>query len=165
MAADPLSATFAALADPTRRAILARLSLGESSVTELAEPFQMSLPAVTKHLKVLEKAGLITRGRAAQWRPCKLKAQPLQEAVGWLEQYRQFWEQRLDRLEAYLQQLQELPSPQPPGSPGPVNPAGSDTGMKPSADSLAGDASSTGKKKPSKPRHPSAKRTPKNGAH
>lgn len=165
MSSDPLSATFAALADPTRRAILARLSLGESSVTELAEPFQMSLPAVTKHLKVLEKAGLITRGRAAQWRPCKLKAQPLQEAVGWLEQYRQFWEQRLDRLEAYLQQLQELPSPPPPGSPDPVNPAGNDTGMKPSADSLAGDASSTGKKKQSKPRHPSAKRTPKNGAH
>lgn len=167
MAADPLSATFAALADPTRRAILARLSLGESSVTELAEPFQMSLPAVTKHLKVLEKAGLITRGRAAQWRPCKLKAQPLQEAVGWLEQYRQFWEQRLDRLEAYLQQLQEAPSHSPQDRPVPdaTGPAGSDTGMKPSADSLAGDASSTGKKKQSKPRHPSAKRTPKNGAH
>ncbi|NQD36802.1 helix-turn-helix transcriptional regulator [Permianibacter sp. IMCC34836] len=106
MAVDPLSATFAALADPTRRAILARLASGESSVTELAEPFDMTMPAVTKHLKVLEKAGLITRGKAKQWRPCKLKAQPLKEVAGWVEQYRQFWEQRLDRLEEYLRVLQ-----------------------------------------------------------
>ena len=106
MAADHLSATFAALADPTRRAILARLSLGEISVTELAEPFEMSLPAVTKHLKVLEKAGLISRGRHAQWRPCRLKAAPLQEVSSWVEQYRRHWEARLDRLGEYLQELQ-----------------------------------------------------------
>ena len=106
MATDHLSHTFAALADPTRRAILARLVSGEISVTELAEPFAMSLPAVTKHLKVLERAGLITRGREAQWRPCKLEAKPLQEASQWIEDYRQFWEQRLDRLERYLRQLQ-----------------------------------------------------------
>lgn len=115
MAADRLSATFAALSDPTRRAILARLALGETSVTELAEPFEMSLPAVTKHLKVLEKAGLIIRGREAQWRPCRLEAKPLQEAVGWIEQYRKFWEERLDRLEDYLRELQAredaLPAP------------------------------------------------------
>jgi len=104
--ADHLSATFAALADPTRRAILARLSLGEISVTELAEPFEMSLPAVTKHLKVLEKAGLITRGRHAQWRPCRLKAAPLQEVSDWVEQYRRHWEERLDRLGEYLKELQ-----------------------------------------------------------
>jgi DNA-binding transcriptional ArsR family regulator len=102
MHADQLSATFAALADPTRRAILARLADGETSVTELAEPFDMSLPAVTKHLKVLEKAGLISRGRQAQWRPCKLEAQPLREATDWIAQYRQFWEGSLDRLEIYL---------------------------------------------------------------
>ena len=106
MAADHLSATFAALADPTRRAILARLSLGEISVTELAEPFEMSLPAVTKHLKVLEKAGLITRGRHAQWRPCRLKATPLREVSDWVEQYRRHWEERLDRLGEYLKELQ-----------------------------------------------------------
>ncbi|HEY3643892.1 MAG TPA: metalloregulator ArsR/SmtB family transcription factor [Gammaproteobacteria bacterium] len=106
MPADHLSATFAALADPTRRAILARLSLGEISVTELAEPFEMSLPAVTKHLKVLEKAGLITRGRHAQWRPCRLKATPLQEVSDWVEQYRRHWEERLDRLGEYLKELQ-----------------------------------------------------------
>src|SRR3979411_206553 len=99
---DPLSNTLAALADPTRRAILARLASGETSVTELAEPFQMSLPAVTKHLKVLERAGLISRGRQAQWRPCKLEAQPLRDAAGWMEQYRQFWDERIDRLENYL---------------------------------------------------------------
>src|ERR1700733_5801707 len=98
MPADHLSATFAALADPTRRAILAKLSLGEISVTELAEPFEMSLPAVTKHLKVLEKAGLITRGRHAQWRPCRLKPTPLREVSDWVEQYRRHWEERLDRL-------------------------------------------------------------------
>ncbi len=102
MHADQLSATFAALADPTRRAILARLADGETTVTELAEPFDMSLPAVTKHLKVLEKAGLISRGRHAQWRPCKLEAQPLREATDWIAQYRQFWEGTFDRLEIYL---------------------------------------------------------------
>jgi DNA-binding transcriptional ArsR family regulator len=103
---DTISSTFAALADPTRRAILARLALGETSVTELAEPFEMSMPAVSKHLRVLERAGLITRGREAQWRPCKLKAEPLREAAGWLEEYRQFWEQSFDRLDQYLQRLQ-----------------------------------------------------------
>lgn len=103
---DALSSTFAALADPTRRAILARLALGESSVTELAEPFEMSMPAVSKHLKVLERAGLIERGREAQWRPCKLTPQPLAEVSDWVEQYRQLWEHRLDRLDAYLQALQ-----------------------------------------------------------
>ena len=103
---DSISSTFAALADPTRRAILARLALGETSVTELAEPFEMSMPAVSKHLRVLERAGLIARGREAQWRPCKLKAEPLREAAGWLEEYRQFWEQSFDRLEEYLQRLQ-----------------------------------------------------------
>ena len=103
---DSISSTFAALADPTRRAILARLALGETSVTELAEPFEMSMPAVSKHLRVLERAGLITRGREAQWRPCKLKAEPLREAAGWLDEYRQFWEQSFDRLEEYLQRLQ-----------------------------------------------------------
>lgn len=103
---DHLSSTFAALADPTRRAILARLASGETSVTELAEPFAMSLPAVTKHLKVLERAGLITRGRQAQWRPCKLDAQPLREASDWMAQYRAFWEDRLDRLEDYLNTIQ-----------------------------------------------------------
>ena len=106
VSADPLSATFAALADPTRRAILARLSLGESSVTELAAPFEISLPAVTKHLKVLQRAGLISQGRQAQWRPCKLEAAPLKEVADWVEQYRQMWEQRLDRLEDYLRELQ-----------------------------------------------------------
>ena len=103
---DHLSTTFAALADPTRRAMLTRLALGETSVKELAEPFEISPPAITKHLKVLEKAGLITRGRTAQWRPCKLEATPLREVSDWLEQYRQHWEQRLDRLEDYLRQLQ-----------------------------------------------------------
>lgn len=106
MPADHLSSTFAALADPTRRAILARLALGETSVKELAEPFEMSLPAVTKHLKVLQRAGLITQGRQAQWRPCRLEAQPLHEVADWLEQYRQFWEQRLDQLDSYLMELQ-----------------------------------------------------------
>jgi DNA-binding transcriptional ArsR family regulator len=102
MAVDRLSATFAALADPTRRAILARLSLGETSVTELAEPFEMSLPAVSKHLKVLERAGLIARGREAQWRPCRIEAGPLQDVDAWLERYRRFWEASLDRLDEYL---------------------------------------------------------------
>ncbi len=103
---DRLSATFAALSDPTRRAILARLALGETSVSKLAEPFEMSLPAVSKHLKVLERAGLITRGRDAQMRPCRIEANALKEADDWLEEYRRLWEQRLDRLEDYLQVLQ-----------------------------------------------------------
>ncbi len=106
MSPDRLSTTFAALADPTRRAILARLASGEASVTDLAEPFEMSLPAVSKHLKVLERAGLIARGREAQWRPCRLEAGPLRDAADWLEHYRQFWEQSLDRLEDYLRALQ-----------------------------------------------------------
>lgn len=103
---DSISTTFAALADPTRRAILARLALGETSVTELAEPFEMSMPAVSKHLRVLENAGLIKRGREAQWRPCRLEAAPLQQAADWLDFYRQFWEQSFDRLEEYLQRIQ-----------------------------------------------------------
>src|SRR5271157_1546924 len=102
MTADDLSTTFAALSDPTRRAILARLASGETSVTELAKPFEMTLPGVSKHLKVLEKAGLIERGREAQWRPCRLQAAPLKNASDWIEQYRQFWEVRLDRLADYL---------------------------------------------------------------
>jgi DNA-binding transcriptional ArsR family regulator len=106
MSADPLSQTFAALADPTRRAILARLCSGEATVSELAEPFDMSLPAVSKHLKVLERAGLVARSREAQWRPCRLDAAPLKDAAGWLERYRQFWEQSLDRLQDYLDELQ-----------------------------------------------------------
>jgi DNA-binding transcriptional ArsR family regulator len=103
---DRLSSTFSALADPTRRALLARLALGETSVNELAKPFDMSLPAVSKHLKVLESAGLISRGRDAQWRPCKLEAAPLEEAATWIEYYRKFWEASFDRLDAYLQRLQ-----------------------------------------------------------
>jgi DNA-binding transcriptional ArsR family regulator len=103
---DPLSTKFAALADPTRRALLARLVLGETSVTELAEPFAMSMPAISKHLKVLEHAGLVTRGRAAQWRPCKIEPAALREVDEWLENYRRFWEASLDRLETYLGELQ-----------------------------------------------------------
>lgn len=103
---DRLSATFQALADPTRRAILARLALGEASVKELAEPFEMSGPAISKHLKVLEKAGLISRGRDAQWRPCKLEPQALKGVDEWLERYRRLWEVRFDRLEEYLRELQ-----------------------------------------------------------
>jgi DNA-binding transcriptional ArsR family regulator len=102
MSVDQLSVTFAALADPTRRAILARLSSGEASVGELAEPFDISLPAVTKHLKVLQRAGLISQGREAQWRPCRLEARPMREAAQWMEAYREHWEQRLDRLDDYL---------------------------------------------------------------
>jgi DNA-binding transcriptional ArsR family regulator len=102
---DQLSATFAALADPTRRAILGRLASGEASVTQLAEPFEMSMPAVSKHLKVLERAGLIARGREAQWRPCRLEAAPLKEAADWVEEYRRFWEQSFDRLDEYLLEL------------------------------------------------------------
>ena len=108
---DPLSTTFAALADPTRRAILARLASGEASVTELAEPFEMSMPAVSKHLKVLERAGLIVRGRNAQWRPCALQAEPLKEVAGWVEHYRRFWDESFDRLEAYLHELQSRETP------------------------------------------------------
>ena len=103
---DALSSTFAALADPTRRAILARLTLGETSVTDLAKPFNMSMPAVSKHLKVLERAGLIARGRSAQWRPCRLDAGPLKEIAGWIEEYRRFWEQSFDRLDGYLREIQ-----------------------------------------------------------
>jgi DNA-binding transcriptional ArsR family regulator len=103
---DRLSSTFAALADPTRRAILARLASGEASVTELAQPFEMSLPAVSKHLKVLERAGLIARGRDAQWRPCRLEAAPLKDVADWTERYRQFWQESFDRLDDYLQELQ-----------------------------------------------------------
>ena len=106
MPVDRLSTTFSALADPTRRAILARLALGETSVTELAEPFAMSMPAVSKHLKVLERAGLITRGREAQWRPCRIDAQALKPVDEWLENYRRLWEERFDRLEVYLRELQ-----------------------------------------------------------
>jgi DNA-binding transcriptional ArsR family regulator len=104
---DPLSDTLSALADPTRRAILARLARGETSVTELAQPFAMSLPAVSRHLKVLEKAKLIERGRSAQWRPCRLAPEPLREVSSWLEQYRQFWEQSLDRLDDYLKDIRQ----------------------------------------------------------
>jgi DNA-binding transcriptional ArsR family regulator len=102
-----LNTTFAALADPTRRAILARLALGETTVTELAQPFEMSGPAISKHLKVLERAGLIARGREAQWRPCRLKARPLKDAADWLEHYRRFWEESFDRLDDYLRDLQK----------------------------------------------------------
>jgi DNA-binding transcriptional ArsR family regulator len=104
---DPLSMTFAALADPTRRSILARLASGEASVKELAEPFEMTLPAVSKHLKVLERAGLITRGRDAQWRPSRLQAGPLREVADWVERYRRFWEESFDQLAEYLQDLQQ----------------------------------------------------------
>ncbi len=102
---DPLSTTLSALADPTRRAILARLAAGEATVTELAEPFAMSLPAVSKHLKVLERAGLIARSRAAQWRPCRLEAAPLKDAADWIEPYRRFWQESFDRLDDYLSEL------------------------------------------------------------
>lgn len=106
LASDHLSATLSALADPTRRAILARLAEGEASVTELAAPFEMSLPAVSRHLKVLERAGLITRSREAQWRPCRLRAEPLKDVATLVEQYRRLWDERLDRLELYLRELQ-----------------------------------------------------------
>lgn len=106
MPTDQLSTTFHALADPTRRAILARLTSGEKSVTELAEPFDMTLPAVSKHLKVLERAGLVERRREAQWRPCRLQPEPLKDVAEWVEQYRRFWEESFDRLDDYLQQLQ-----------------------------------------------------------
>jgi DNA-binding transcriptional ArsR family regulator len=121
---DQLSSTFAALADPTRRAILARLSLGETSVTELAEPFEMSMPAVSKHLKVLERAGLISRGREAQWRPCRLDAGPLKDAASWIEEYRRFWSAHVDALERHLDRVhpskpankkEKQPASEPPG--------------------------------------------------
>jgi DNA-binding transcriptional ArsR family regulator len=104
--ADQLSATFSALADPTRRAILARLAKGQASVTELAQPFDMTMPAISKHLKVLERAGLVERGREAQYRPCTLNGRPLKDADEWIERYRRFWEQSLDRLDAYLRDIQ-----------------------------------------------------------
>jgi len=107
---DYLSSTFAALADPTRRAILARLALGETSVTDLAKPFEMSMPAVSKHLKVLERAGLISRGREAQWRPCRLDAGPLKDAASWIEDYRRFWSGHVDALERYLDRIDPSPS-------------------------------------------------------
>jgi len=110
---DQLSTTFSALADPTRRAILARLASGEATVTELAEPFEMSLPAVSKHLKVLQRAGLIARGREAQWRPCRLEAAPLQDAADWIEHYRRFWEESFDRLDEYLKEVQAGQKPGP----------------------------------------------------
>ena len=106
MPPDRLTSTFAALADPTRRAILGRLVTGQASVTELAEPFEMSLRAISKHLKVLERAGLITRGREAQWRPCRLTASPLKDVADWVEHYRRFWTENLDRLDIYLRELQ-----------------------------------------------------------
>lgn len=106
MPTDRLSATFSALADPTRRAILARLALGETSVSELAKPFDMSLPAISKHIKVLERAGLIARGREAQWRPCRIAPDGLKSVDDWLEHYRRFWDESLDRLDTYLQELQ-----------------------------------------------------------
>jgi len=105
MTTDHLSSTFAALADPTRRAILARLAAGEAPVTELAKPFDMSMPAISKHLKVLERAGLIARSREAQWRPCRIEAGRLKEVADWVEEYRRFWEQSLDRLDEYLKEL------------------------------------------------------------
>jgi len=107
MSPDCLSNTFAALADPTRRAILARLASGEASVTELAEPFEMSMPAISKHLKVLERAGLIARGREAQWRPCRLDPAPLRDIADWVEEYRRLWEERLDRLDHYLREIKD----------------------------------------------------------
>ena len=120
--ADQLSTTFAALADPTRRAILARLSTGEASVTELAEPFEMSMPAISKHLKVLERAGLIARGREAQWRPCRLEAAPLKDVAEWVTRYQRFWEQRFDNLDAYLRELKARDAAQGrrPRSPSPL---------------------------------------------
>lgn len=116
MATDQLSETFMALADPTRRAILARLSQGEASVKELASPFAISLPAISKHLKVLQRAGLVEQGREAQWRPCRLNVEPMKQAVDWLETYRRHWEERFDRLENYIKTLQEQ-APAPPAGP------------------------------------------------
>ena len=117
MSIDPLSMTFAAIADPTRRAILARLSKGKAPVKELALPFNMTLPAISKHLKVLEKAGLIERSRDAQSRPCALRARPLKQAAFWIDRYRTFWEESLDRLDVYLKELQSEPGAKPTSSP------------------------------------------------
>jgi DNA-binding transcriptional ArsR family regulator len=114
MTTDQLSMTFAALADPTRRAILARLAQGEATVNELAEPFALSLPTVSKHLKVLQQAGLISQGRRAQWRPCRLEAAPLQDVANWTEGYRRFWDENFDRLDEYLQELQAQGKDQTP---------------------------------------------------
>ncbi len=111
MATDPLSITFAALADPTRRAILARLTIGEATVKELAEPFAMSGPAISKHLRVLERAGLIARGRDAQWRPCRLEATPLKDVIEWADAFRRFWGARYERLDEYLERLKEKETP------------------------------------------------------
>lgn len=113
---DHLSNTFAALADPTRRAILARLTLGETNVSELAEPFAMSMPAVSKHLKVLERAGLVARGREAQWRPCRLNARPLKEAANWIEEYRRFWTPHIDALERHLDRMKLAESAKKPST-------------------------------------------------
>jgi DNA-binding transcriptional ArsR family regulator len=113
MASDELSTTFGALADPTRRAILARLASGEATVMELAKPFELSLPGVSKHLKVLQHAGLITQGRKAQWRPCRLEAARLKDVADWVERYRDAWEERFDRLDSYLQELQKDPKDEP----------------------------------------------------
>ncbi|WP_349365446.1 MAG: metalloregulator ArsR/SmtB family transcription factor [Nitratireductor rhodophyticola] len=107
MQSDALSATFSALADPTRRAMLARLAEGEATVNELAEPFEMTLPAISKHLKVLEKAGLVSRGKKAQFRPCRLEAGPLKDIAGWVEAYRRYWDESFDRLDSYLEELQK----------------------------------------------------------
>ena len=107
MPSDQLSVTFAALADPTRRAILARVAQGEATVMELAEPFQLKLPTVSKHLKVLRRAGLVTQGRQAQWRPCRLEAAPLKDVADWVERYRERWEERMGQLDDYLQELQK----------------------------------------------------------
>jgi DNA-binding transcriptional ArsR family regulator len=117
MHSDPLSATFAALADPTRRAILARLAKGEATVGELAAPFELSLPAISKHLKVLQRAGLIEQGRQAQWRPCRLKPDGLRDVAEWVEQYRRHFEERFDRLDAYLREIQTNPDPSDAGNP------------------------------------------------
>lgn len=125
---DRLSDTFAALADPTRRAILARLSLGETSVSELSKPFDISGPAISKHLKVLERAGLITRSREAQWRPCKIEPQALKGVDDWLERYRRFWEERLDRLDDYLRTLQTQPDEKAPKTSRKENKTGKKTG-------------------------------------
>lgn len=125
MSPDRLNRTFAALADPTRRSILEQLSRGVTSVTALAEPYDMSLPAISKHLGVLERSGLIERGRDAQWRPCRIKAAPLKEAVNWIEQYRQHWEESFDRLDAYLQELQAKPKARAARKPKTARPSGS----------------------------------------
>jgi DNA-binding transcriptional ArsR family regulator len=151
MAVDQLSATFAALADPTRRAILARLASGEATVTELAEPFDMSLPGISKHLKVLERAGLITRGRTAQWRPCRLEAGPMEDAVAWLNRYQRFWSEQLDRLAAFVE---EQPCPPNPG-PSPPPATAPRPNLAPASRSGAG---SRRRRRRSTPRGPSRRK-------